>query len=101
MQASFTDLVGTSVASPHCFDTDELADLTPALVSEADFPTLTAGGPRFCPHITDTQDTVHAASEARASAMAMGITCVSAGQADLSHQASETAISRPGTLCCL
>lgn len=49
MQASFTDLVGTTVASPHCFGSDELADLTPALVSEADFPTLTAGGPRFCP----------------------------------------------------
>lgn len=101
MQASFTDLVGTTVASPHCFGSDELADLTPALVSEADFPTLTAGGPRFCPYITDTHDTVHAASEARASAMAMGITCVSAAQAELSHQASETAISRPGTLCCL
>jgi hypothetical protein len=83
MQASFTDLVGTSVASPHCFGTDELADLTPALASEVGLQAHTAGGPRFCSHIADTQDTVYAT------------------QADLSHQASETAISRPGTLCCL
>ncbi len=31
MQASFTDLVGTAIVPAHCFDTDELTDLTPAL----------------------------------------------------------------------
>ena len=31
MQASFTDLVGTAVVPAHCFDSDELTDLTPAL----------------------------------------------------------------------
>ena len=31
MQASFTDLVGTTVVPTHCFDTTELTDLTPAL----------------------------------------------------------------------
>ena len=35
MQASFTDLVGTTVASPHCFGSDELADLTPDLETAA------------------------------------------------------------------
>ena len=31
MQASFTDLVGTAVVPAHCFDSEELTDLTPAL----------------------------------------------------------------------
>ena len=31
MQASFADLVGTAVVTAHCFDTDELTELTPAL----------------------------------------------------------------------
>ena len=31
MQASFTDLVGSAVVPVHCFDSDELTDLTPAL----------------------------------------------------------------------
>ncbi len=31
MQATFTDLVGTAIVPAHCFDTDELTDLTPAL----------------------------------------------------------------------
>ena len=31
MQASFTDLVGTSVVPAHCFDSSELTELTPAL----------------------------------------------------------------------
>ena len=32
IQASFTDLVGTSAAVPaHCFDIEELTNLTPAL----------------------------------------------------------------------
>lgn len=31
MQASFTDLVGTTVVSAHCFDSAELTNLTPAL----------------------------------------------------------------------
>jgi hypothetical protein len=31
MQASFTELVGTAVVPAHCFDSDELTDLTPAL----------------------------------------------------------------------
>lgn len=34
MQA-FTDLVGTAVVPAHCFDTDELTDLTPALDTAA------------------------------------------------------------------
>jgi hypothetical protein len=31
MQASFTDLVGTAVVPSHCFDSDELTNLTPTL----------------------------------------------------------------------
>ena len=31
MQASFSDLVGTAVVPAHCFDADELTDLTPVL----------------------------------------------------------------------
>ncbi len=31
MHASFTDLVGTAIVPAHCFDSDELTDLTPAL----------------------------------------------------------------------
>ncbi|MGY8995190.1 MAG: hypothetical protein ACKVH7_01980 [Alphaproteobacteria bacterium] len=64
MQASFTDLVGTAIVPAHCFNTAELTDLTPALVSEADFPTLIAGGPKFLTHVTDTPDMAAQASEA-------------------------------------
>ncbi len=59
MQASFTDLVGTAVVPAHCFESDELTDLVPALdsvtairdmaaqASEAR-PTFTAANPG-CP----------------------------------------------------
>lgn len=33
MQTSFTDLVGTVDVPAHCFDNDELTDLTPAVVT--------------------------------------------------------------------
>ena len=45
MQTSFTDLVGPAVVPAHCFDSDELTDLTPA------FDMATAGdgmGPQAC-----------------------------------------------------
>jgi hypothetical protein len=35
MQASFADLVGTAVVTAHCFDTDKLTELTPALDTAA------------------------------------------------------------------
>ena len=35
IQASFTDLVGTSAVPAHCFDIDELTELTPALENAA------------------------------------------------------------------
>ena len=41
MQASFTDLVGTSIVPAHCFDTTELTDLTPALDGTAGIHEMT------------------------------------------------------------
>ena len=57
MQPSFTDLVGTAVVSGHCFDTDELKDLTPALdmttavhemAAQASGPGYTSSTISFC-----------------------------------------------------
>jgi hypothetical protein len=61
MHASFTDLVGTAVVPAHCFDSAELTDLTPALATKPDFPALTAGGPMFCPYVTNIQNIAHQA----------------------------------------
>jgi len=81
MQTSFTDLVGTAVVPAHCFDSDELTDLTPAFDTEtaADGIGVQAGEAAstscsWCPH-TSATDLVAEVSEIAVSSPTMSPCC--------------------------